>query len=73
MCWPKADPQSVGGGRDEADNEGDAADDRPFSATQPSRRESRSCPVWKRFVQWLNIDGDGQGDYIWKTERFERF
>jgi hypothetical protein len=23
-------------------------------------------------VQRLNIDGDGQGDLIWKTEKFER-
>jgi hypothetical protein len=29
-------------------------------------------PVWKRMVQGLDIDADGQGDLIWKTERFER-
>ena len=27
------------------------------------RREWSSRPVWKRIAQWLNIDGDGQGEF----------
>src|SRR5258708_1333299 len=48
---------------------------RPFSATQPSRWEWPPCPSGRRVpdstVRRLNIDRDGQGDLIWKTERFE--
>src|ERR1700746_728576 len=46
--------------------------ERTASTTLPSRRGWPSCPIWKRVVQRLNIDGDGQGDLIWETERFER-
>jgi hypothetical protein len=33
------------------------------AATPPLRREWSSRPVWKRIAQWLNIDGDGQGEF----------
>jgi len=33
------------------------------AASPPLRREWSSRPVWKRIAQWLNIDGDGQGEF----------